>query len=323
MIDYLIILLTYVGFYLILALALNFQWGMTGMVNFGVAGFYGIGAYASGLLAERLGMPVALAMPAAAVITACVGLLVSLLAIRLRADYFAIATLGFAEIVRLIALNESWLTEGPKGLKVFARPFAAIRDRETYALVYLGLVFAVVLVIYAVVETLSRSPYGRVLRAIREDDVVASALGKNVIRFRMQAFALGCAFMGIAGALFCHYIQTISPDTFMPMVTIFIWMSVIVGGAGNNNGLLIGAGLVMMILEGSRFLNDFVHVLDAASLAAIRIIVIGVLLILAIRFRPRGLVPARPFRAGANQTDDTSASSSLGLHASPSKGSSQ
>jgi branched-chain amino acid transport system permease protein len=109
----------------------------------------------------------------------------------------------------------------------------------------------------------------------------------------------------------------------MPMVTIFIWMSVIVGGAGNNNGLLIGAGLVMMILEGSRFLNDFVHVLDAASLAAIRIIVIGVLLILAIRFRPRGLVPERPFRAGAIQTDDTSASSSLGLHASPSKGSSQ
>lgn len=296
MIDYLIVMLTYVGFFMILALALNLQWGMAGLVNFAIAGFYGIGAYASGLLSTKLGWPVALTIPLAGVVAAGFGTLVALLAMRLRGDYFAIVTLGFSEVTRLVLLNEDWLTEGPKGLKVSARPFSGWFSTETYGAVYLGLVFAVVAIVFAVVEILRRSPYGRVLRAIRDDDVVAASLGKNVLRFRVQVFAIGSAFMGIAGALFCHYVQNISPDTFLPMLSIFIWMSVIVGGAGNNKGLLIGAGVVMTILEGSRFLNDFVRILNAETLSALRIITIGVLLILVLRFRPRGLLPEEMFR---------------------------
>lgn len=296
MIDYLIVMLTYVGFFMILALALNLQWGMTGLVNFSIAGFYGIGAYASGLLSTRMGWPVGLTIPMAGLIAAGFGVFVALFAMRLRGDYFAIVTLGFSEVMRLVMLNEDWLTEGPKGLKVSARPFSTWFSTDTYPVAYLVLVALVVAITFVICETLRRAPYGRVLRAIRDDDVVAGSLGKNVLRFRVQAFAIGCGFMGIAGALFCHYVQNISPDTFMPLLSIFIWMSVIVGGAGNNKGLLIGAGVVMTILEGSRFLNDFVHIFDAETLAALRIIAIGVLLILVLRFRPKGLLPEETFR---------------------------
>ncbi len=296
MADYLVVMLTYVGFFMILSLALNLQWGMTGLVNFGVAGFYGIGAYASGILSTRLGWPVGVTVLLGGGVAAAFGTLVALLAMRLRGDYFAIVTLGFSEVARLVMLNEDWLTEGPRGLKVSARPFASWFSGEAYPLAYLVLVALVVALVFAIVELLRRSPYGRVLRAIRDDDVVAGALGKNVLRFRVQAFALGSAFMGVAGALFCHYVQNISPDSFLPMLSIFIWMSVIVGGAGNNKGLLLGAGVVMTILEGTRFLNDFVHVFNAETLASIRIIAIGVLLIVVLRFRPRGLIPEAVYR---------------------------
>ena len=311
MLDYLVVLLTYVGFFMILALGLNLQWGMTGLVNFGVAGFYGIGAYASGLMTERLGVGVALAIPVAGLVCALFGTALALMAMRLRGDYFAIVTLGFSEVARLIMLNEDWLTEGPKGFKVNARPFAGTLDGPAYPYAYLALVAATVLACFAIVEALRRAPYGRVLRAIRDDEVVAGSLGKNVLRFRVQVFAIGSAFMGVAGALFCHYVQNVSPDTFLPMLSIFIWMSVIVGGAGNNRGLLVGAGVVMAILEGSRFLNDFVRVFDAETLAALRIIVIGVLLILVLRFRPRGLLPEEAFRFRDRDAEPAQSSSPL------------
>ncbi len=300
---YLISMATFVGFFMILALALNLQWGMTGMVNFGIAGFYALGAYTSGLLSVKLGWPVGITIAMSCVTGLIAGGLVALLSMRLREDYLAIVTLGFGEIVRLIALNEDQITEGPRGLKIDARPFADMFDRETYPLVYLALVAAAVAVVFVIVECIRRSPMGRTLRAIREDDVVAEVLGKNVLRHRVQVFALGGAFMGLAGALYAHYVQNISPEVFMPMVAIFIWMSVIVGGAGNNWGLLLGAGVVMTILEGSRFLGDFIDFLDAEQLSAIRIIVIGVLLIAILRVRPRGLIPEPKFSFAASSTE--------------------
>ncbi len=296
MTAYLVSMATFTGFFLILALALNLQWGMTGMVNFGVAGFYAIGAYTSGLLTQKAGWPVGVAMPAAALAGLVAGGFVALLSTRLREDFLAIVTLGFGEVVRLIALNEDQLTEGPRGLKIDARPLAGTFDRESYPLFYLALVAAVAALAFFVVERIRRAPLGRTLRAVREDDVVADVLGKHVLLHRATAFAIGAAFMGAAGALYAHYVQNISPDVFMPMVAIFVWMSVIVGGPGNNWGLLVGAAVVMTILEGTRFLNDFVTVLDAEKLSAIRIILIGALLIITLRVRPRGLLPEPRFR---------------------------
>ena len=298
MTAYLVSMATFVGFFMLLALALNLQWGMTGMVNFGIAGFYALGAYTSALLSVKLGMPLWFAMPAGAVAGLVAGALVALLSIRLSGDFLAIVTLGFGEFVRLVALNEDWLTEGPRGLKIDARPFADVFSREAYPLVYLGLVAATVAVAFVVAERIRRAPLGRTLRAIREDAVVAEVLGKNVLLHRVTVFAIGAAFMGAAGALYAHYVQNISPQVFMPMVAIFIWMSVIVGGPGNNWGLMLGAGLVMAILEGTRFLGDFIDWLDAEKLSAIRVILIGILLIVIIRLRPRGVMPEPRFRYG-------------------------
>ncbi|MFQ5774957.1 MAG: branched-chain amino acid ABC transporter permease [Kiloniellaceae bacterium] len=306
MTAYLISIGTFVGLFMILALALNLQWGMTGMVNFGIAGFYGLGAYASGLLTVKAGWPVGAGIAAAAALGLAFGAAVSFLSVRLREDFLAIVTLGFGEIVRLVLLNEDWLTNGPRGLPIPVRPLADQFDREGYALFYFLLVAAVVALTFIVVERIRRSPYGRALKAIREDDVVAAVLGKNVLAFRVQVFALGAAFMAVAGALLAHYIQNISPDIFTPMVAIFIWMSVIVGGAGNNKGLLIGAGLVMLVLEGTRFMGDFVAFLDAEKLSAIRIILIGATLILVLRFRPRGIMPEQKFRVAETRGESGS-----------------
>ncbi len=294
---YLISIATFVGFYMILALALNLQWGLTGMVNFGIAGFFGMGAYTSGLLTVYVGFPFLAGVASAGLMGLVAGAFLSMLSVRLRGDYLAIVTLGFAEIVRLFLLNEDWLTRGPRGLSIDVRPMSESFDRNEYGIFYLGIVALTVLIVYFIVEKMRRAPYGRVMRAIREDDVVTETLGKNAFFYRVQVFSIGSMFMCIAGALYAHYVQSISPDHFVPMVAIFIWMSVIVGGAGNNNGLLIGAGVVMLILEGSRFLGDFVSFVDAESLSAIRIIFIGVLLILVIRFRPQGLLPEPKFQA--------------------------
>ncbi|MGF1476691.1 MAG: branched-chain amino acid ABC transporter permease [Geminicoccaceae bacterium] len=294
---YLISIATFTGFFMMLALALNLQWGVTGMVNFGIAGFYGVGAYTSGLLSAKVGLPSEVTILVAPVVAAGLGACLAFLSLRLRDDFLAIVTLGFGEFVRLILLNEDQITNGPRGLPIPDRPLAGLFDRGDYALFYLALVAFFVILSYLIVERLRKAPYGRVLRAIREDDVVASVLGKHVLRFRVQVFALGSAIMGLAGALYAHYAQNVSPDVFTPMVAIFIWMSVIVGGAGNNRGLLIGAGVVMAILEGSRFLGDAVTFISAPDLSALRIIVIGLVLILMIRFRPEGLVPEPKFKA--------------------------
>ena len=297
MAGYLVSILTFTGFFLILALALNLQWGMTGMVNFAVAGFYGLGAYTSGLLTMKAGVPVGLAIAAAPVAGAVLGAGVAALAVRLREDFFAIATLGFGESLRLIFLNEDWLTNGPRGLPIDVRPMQSWVPREGYPLLYLALVLAAVALVFAIVETIRRAPYGRVLRAIREDDVIAEVMGKPVLGIRITVFALGGALMAGAGALYAHYTQNISPDHFTTFVSIYIWMAVILGGAGNNWGLVIGAGAVMAVLEGSRFLAGDGGFLGPAQISALRMMLIGVVIIAVIRLRPQGLVPEPRLRA--------------------------
>ena len=301
MTAYLISMATYTGFFMILALALNLQWGMTGMVNFGIAGFYAVGAYTSGLLTTDAGWPFAAGFIAAGLLAMILGVGLALLSMRLRDDFLAIVTLGFAELVRLFILNEDWLTHGPRGLPIEVRPLSGVFGRDGYAVFYLAFVACVVLAVYLVNERIRKSPYGRVTKAIREDDLVASTLGKDVLKTRIQVFALGALFMGLAGSLNAHYIQNISPDAYTPVIAIFIWMCVITGGAGNNKGLLIGAGLVMMLLEGTRFLGGIFSFLDAEKSSAIRIIIISVLLILVIRFRPDGIMPEEKF-SGPQET---------------------
>jgi branched-chain amino acid transport system permease protein len=286
-IDYLVAMAILWTFYALLALALNLQWGFAGLVNFGHVAFFAIGAYTSGLLALA-GVPFPAAFAAAAALAAVLGLVVALTTLRLQEDYLAVVTLGFAETVRLVILNETWLTEGARGLPGIPAP---LRPRFTggYELFYLALGLVVVVLVFVVAERIRTAPFGRVLRAIREDPVVPAAAGKNVPFFKLQAFALGAAVAGMAGSLYAHYLTFLSPEQFDSTVTIYVWIAVIVGGSGNNKGVLLGALVLMGLLEGSRFLKDLVPVFSDVRLAAIRLMIVGLLLILFMMFRPDGV----------------------------------
>ena len=287
MIDYLVAMGTLWGFYALLALGLNLQWGMSGLVNFGLVAFFAVGAYTSALV-TLAGAAFPVGVAAAAGLAAVLGLIVALSTVRLREDYLAVVTLGAAEIVRLVVLNEVWLTEGARGLPGIPRPLQG-HFTTGYGLFYLGLVVAAVAVSFVLAEAIRRSPFGRVLRAIREDADVTAVAGKNVLAFKLQAFVLGAGIAGVAGSLYAHYLTFLSPDQFDPTVTIYVWIAVIVGGSGNNRGVLMGALILMGLLEGTRFLKDLVPAISGVRLAALRLMFVGVLLIVFMMFRPEGL----------------------------------
>lgn len=296
MITYLATILTLVSIAAMVGLALNLQWGLSGMVNFGIVGFYVLGAYAAALSALA-GFAPGLALIAAMVVCAAASALVSVISIRLSEDYLAITTLGFAEVVRLIVLNETWLTEGSLGLPGIPRPLHDVIGADYYGWFFLAFSWTLLFVIYVLLERLARSPFGRALRALREDDVVAATLGKRVLWLRMRAFAIGGAIIGVAGALHAFYYSYIDPGQFGPIITAYAFMAVIAGGRGSNRGLLIGAISVMVLVEGTRFLKDFIPVLDAGQLAAIRLALIGLGLILLLIFRPQGILPEYRLRS--------------------------
>ena len=239
--------------YAIICLGLNLQWGQTGLFNVGVAGFVAIGAYASALLTTpdapgRLGgfgLPILVGWLGGALAAGLATFLVGALTVRLRADYLAIATFGVAVVVQLCALNLEGLTGGPFGIGFIPRPFAAEAGNPTrFGALNLGLTAVAVLLVYLALERLTRSPWGRVLRAVREDETAARALGKNADRFRLQAFAIGGAIMGLAGAVQAHFIGFIAPENYQPMLTFQVWAMLIVGGSGNNRGAILGAVVV-------------------------------------------------------------------------------
>jgi branched-chain amino acid transport system permease protein len=147
--------------------------------------------------------------------------------------------------------------------------------------------------VYGLLETLARSPFGRVLRAIREDETVASVAGKPVFRYKVQAFALGSAVAGLAGTFFAHYLAYIEPNMFLPQETLFVWLALILGGSGNNRGAILGACVLLGLLEGSRFAKDVIPFLTGVRLAAAQQILVGVVLVALIIHRPEGLLPER------------------------------
>ena len=291
--NYLVAMAVFAGLYALLALGLNVVWGMTGMINLGLVGFFGLGAYVSALLCRTIGAPIALGVAFAALVTAAAGSGMALVTARLRGDYLAIITLGFSEVVRLVASNELWLTNGTDGISGIPGPWRGRVSPQAFNVIYLGLVILAVLLVFAVCERIRASPYGRVLRAIRDDDQVAAAAGKRVIAFKTEAFAVSAAILGLAGALWGHYTSFIAPDVFTPLVTIYIVLALTAGGTGNNVGAIVGAVLVITLLEGTRFASGWLIGLRPVQIAALREALIGVGLLVVLRLRPRGLVPER------------------------------
>jgi len=297
MLNYLLFIATIGGIYGLLALGLNLIWGGTGMVNLGLAGFFALGAYASALLTTTGHMPILSGWVLAPVVAGAAGLIVVLCTTRLREDYLAIVTLGFAEVVRLVASNEIWLTHGTDGISGIPGPWRATLGREWFNAAYLPILLVVLLAVFWLVRRIDRSPYGRVLRAIREDAQVAQVAGKPVLRFKAQAFALSAAIAGLAGALYGHFTSYIAPDLFLPLITVYIFLAVASGGVGSPAGALVGAYMLMALLESARFFVEYIPAVSAVQRAALKELLIAVALILVLRLMPRGLVPERIPRA--------------------------
>lgn len=296
--NYLVFFVTIVGIYGILCLGLNVQWGLTGLFNIGIAAFFAVGAYSSAIVTAQpdnvfvagLGLPfvagLAVAMIASAVLAAFVGLIT----LRLRADYLAIASIGIAEIVRLFLKNEDWLTNGVRGVGGILRPFGAAVG-SAYNLVFMAIVLVAVVLVYLALERARRAPWGRVLRAIRENENTALASGKNVLRFRLQAFVLGSSIMGLAGALYAHFVGFISPEAFEPMLATFlVWVMLIAGGSGNNRGALIGAVVIWGLWSGTELLTGLLPADWITRAGALRVFLIGILLVAILLYRPEGVL---------------------------------
>jgi neutral amino acid transport system permease protein len=417
MVGYLTSLAIFIATYALFSLGLNLQWGFTGLINFGHVAFLTLGAYVTVLLTLN-GVPILLATLAGGLCAALLGLLIGLSTLRLREDYLAIVTIGVAEVVRLIALNEEWLTKGTRGVYSYPLPLdkldpnLAVKvgmigvltgifglglwslwrwvsqlpqgDRSaskraiplllgyglclallaatlwlgfsvdfgflfagivplalgvgvpylqlkqpivqlkqqpwstlmaiatatfafsvammaywadvlglwnyTYKAGLMWLLVVTVALVFWRLEALVHSPWGRVLKAIREDEEVAKALGKNVFRYKLQSLMIGGAIAGLAGSFYAWQLTFINPDGFISLLTFQAWIIVVLGGSGNNVGTLLGALIFWAYDAATRFLLPVLLHLDDARLGAFRVMVIGLLMIVLMMWRPQGIL---------------------------------
>ena len=311
-IAYLVSLAIVAGIYAVFCMGLNIQWGYTGLFNIGIAGFFCIGAYTTAMITTPaptgvyaryvhqlfgFNMPFVFGLLGAAVICGIVAFLIGIPTLKLGEDYLAIATLGIAETIRLVFNNEKWLANGARGLTGLPQPLQKLLEDwfdlapRYYNYIYLIIVIIIMVLIYMLIERAIRSPWGRVLRAVREDEVSAAMSGKDIFRFKMQSLVFGAMVMGVGGALFAHYTKAISPDMFTPLYgTFIIWVMLIAGGSGNNKGAILGAYVIWTVWIGTQLLTNLLPYTLKARGPYIRFLVIGVLLEVILIWRPQGLL---------------------------------
>ena len=303
LVSYLVFFATITAILATAVLGLNLQWGNAGIFNGGVVAFFGTGGYATVILGgpDRagelggFGLPWPVALLGGVAVAGALAFVVGLATTRLRHDYLAIATFGVAIAIEALARNATYLTGGAKGIRGFERPLeTVIDDPFVYSLFFLALVAFVLIAVYVALERLVASPYGRLLRAIREDETAARALGKNPARVRLEAFIIGAAIMGLAGGLYATFYAFISPQDLAPILTFQIWAMLIVGGAGNNLGALLGTLVVWGCWIASGFLLASFAPTDVQIYAGtLQYLLIGIIIVVMLLARPRGLVPER------------------------------
>ena len=285
------------GIYGIFVLGLQVNVGFTGLLNLGQAGFMSIGAYAMGMLVTDAGWSIWTAMPVAIVIAIAAGLLVGLPSLRLRADYFAIATIAFAEIVRYTFQNADF-AGGNQGIIGYDQEWRDISDWLLDRLTPLGLggltqlpLFLAIWIVFALclilLKLLQASPWGRVLKAIREDEDAVAALGKNVFAYKLQSLAFAAALAAIAGFFLSFNVTYLYPSEFDPTFTFLGYAALVLGGYASYGGVALGTALLWSVMEGLRFLQ---LPLSTGQIGALRFVIIGLILILASMLRPQGLL---------------------------------
>ncbi len=282
--EYLLHIFVIVAIYTILAVSLDLLCGQSGFLSLAQAAFCGLGAYTSALLAVQFGAPFLVGVLAGMAVAVLISFVVSLPSLRLHDDYFVIATFGFQMILFSIFNNWMSLTRGPLGIPGIPQP--VIFDwHVTSHLDFLILWLPICVSRISWFIALRSSPFGRVLHAIREDEVFAKAHGKNTLRFKVTAFAVSAALAASAGSLYASYITYIDPTSFTVMESILIISMVIIGGAGSLWGPLVGAFVLVTLPEALRFVG-----LPDTMAANLRQIIYGSLLVIMMMFRPRGSV---------------------------------
>ncbi len=296
LINFLIYLAIMMGIYGILSLSLNLQYGFTGLANFGQVAFFCLGAYVTTIITLTFGMPFILGLLGAMMIAGLFGYVIAIPTADLKEDYWAIVTLASAEIVRMFFLNEGWVVGGGAyrggafGVGGIPQPLKSYFSPQTYPLFYLCLVIVCLILTYLIIRKITDSPFGRVLRSIREgDDRLAQAMGKDVKKFRLKAMAAGGIFGGLAGCLWAHYYGFISPYQFIPLETFIVWAMVVVGGKGNNKGAIFGAVIIILFYHSTRYLKDYIPI-EEVTLASLRMVAIGVLIVIVMLFMKEGVI---------------------------------
>ncbi len=302
---------TVAGFYAIFAIGLQVQVGHGGVDNFGQVAFFMIGAYTSTILVEQHGVGLIAGVLLGMLAAMVAAVLVSIPTLRLRGDFLAITTLAFGEILRNVALNEQELTNGAGGIDALkfrvdvVRDFRSdLRDQDIdidRLVPLLSLTWLLVLVVALVTWLLLRTPWGRVLRAVRENDAAVRALGKNAFIYRAQAMAIGAAWAALAGTLYAWHQVKFSPNSFEPIVTFAGMVLIIVAGLGTIWGTVLMAILIQgVLIEGSRYWLDGLGLSNAKE-ASLRYMAVGLVLMLIVRFRPQGVFGKRDELAVADE----------------------
>ena len=305
-------LLTFAGIYGLAAIGINVHFGWTGLLNFGHAAFMGIGAYTTVLLIPHslgregvvisTGLPLPLAIILGLIAAALLGLLLGLPTLRLRGDYLAIVTIAAAEIFRLLVRDFEDLTGGVYGIIQFSdslqnsRPDFITQFSENYnissAQLWVGVLtwlsIAIVLIILA---RLKKSPWGRALRAVREDEDAVRALGKNAVLLKLQSFMLGAAIGGLSGIFLVFNYGTVQASTFVPVLTFYVWAALILGGVGSLGGPALGAVMFWVIIAGTDTISRFLFESpDGQQLAGVRFVIVGLLIMFCMIFKPSGIL---------------------------------
>ncbi|MFE3836523.1 branched-chain amino acid ABC transporter permease [Pseudogemmobacter sonorensis] len=291
---------TLAAIYGMVTLALNLETGTGPLWDLGIVSFVGIGAYTYVVLTTGpaasyqhylygFGLPMWVGMIGAAVAGAIAAWLIGLPSLKLRKEYFLIVTLAFAEVLRQIYINEDWLTNGVAGIYGLAQPFRGLVEPRSYGYVLFGLSIAGLLAIWYATRMISLSAFGRACKALRENEALAITAGVDPSRTSMVLYVLAGAISAVAGVFFVWYNTLVVPGQFTSDLTFFVWAALIIGGVGSSRGALFGAFVFILLHDSLRFLQ--VSGETAVALTSLRTALVGLVLILILRFRPDGLFP--------------------------------
>jgi len=318
--------------WLILTLSLNYEYGYNGILNFGKVLFFGLGAFAAGYVAANLanlfaGMSVDMcsaqavqlrletaktnpvfavgsfltALAAGSILAGLIGLLLTSSTARIKEGFIlGIVLLAAGETSRIVVRNYEPIVCGYHGLVGIPNPFLFIGDAQTATYYLSALIWAVAAINFIIMFKVTRSPYGRMLKAMRENELAAESFGKNINKVRRQVLFIGSMMSGVAGVLYAYYIGFVAADDFTSLKTFDIWVAMLLGGVGNHVGAASGALLVTVLDRATRTLRGWLATLNIPiEMLYVRWVIVGILMLIVLMYRPGGLIPEGPIKTPA------------------------